>query len=188
MSASRQAEAPAREDYFQWVLLHPQGEVRLCLCPVWIIFFSWAKLCFSPLKGRKSGVWVAAGKAFKPFCFEHQTACLKICSEESEQRVENALTQAEAAGVRWVTHKSAWRGRAAGADKKNSPSLMVTSNATQTRLDSDSSDMQDVEFPRCLNESLNELVAHQVVHRVVTRSGSAVLRFSLQTNLRTWDT
>lgn len=62
---------------------------------------------------------------------------------------------------------------------------MVTSNGTQTRLESDSSDMQDVEFPRRLNESLNELVGHQVVRGVVTRSGPAVLRFSLRINLRT---
>lgn len=57
---------------------------------------------FPPLKSRKSGVWVAAvkkkKKAFKPFCFEHQTACLRICSKEAVERL--APDTAEAAGVR----------------------------------------------------------------------------------------
>lgn len=55
---------------------------------------------FPLLKRRKSRVWVAALKkkreAFKPFFFEHQTACLRICCMQAEER----LAPVEAAGVR----------------------------------------------------------------------------------------
>ena len=55
--------------------------------------FSWANLCF-PLKGEVlslGGWW----KAFKPFCFEHQTACLKICSQSEKWRARSEGKESE---------------------------------------------------------------------------------------------
>lgn len=72
--------------------------------------FSWANLCFLFEGGSLGGWW----KAFKPFCFEHQTACLKIYSEwevkstEWEERKKERDTDMRSTrqGVRWMILKS----------------------------------------------------------------------------------
>lgn len=89
--------------------------------------FSWANLCF-PLKGEVltlGGWW----KAFKPSCFEHQTACLKICSQSGKWRAEwRGKTEREKERYWHEEHqtrcqvsdfKVLLRGCTAGADKDN---------------------------------------------------------------------
>lgn len=85
--------------------------------------FSWANLCFLFEGGSLGGWW----KAFKPFCFEHQTACLKIYSEwevkstEWGERKKERETDMRSTrqGVRWMILKFSWGGCSAGTDKDN---------------------------------------------------------------------
>lgn len=113
VSSSRQAEASEFQASYslRW-LCFIWREVCACLCPVWIIFLE--PIYVFLLKGEVlslGGWW----KAFKPLCFEHQTACLKIYCEwgvkSSEWGEEERDTDVRSArqGVKWVILKFSCR-------------------------------------------------------------------------------
>lgn len=113
-------------------------------------------------RGSLGGWW----KAFKPLCFEHQTACLKICSPREKWRAESGGSGGRergeiltwgvpGKGVRWVILKFSWRAALLAQIRTNSKCHDSLKKEIKFDSEQDISDMLNEWFIFYFNEPLS---------------------------------